>query len=167
MLKCRSFLFVQHISVSKRNATHLIRSRTILFHDMLQTFSSFKGRLYLLRSSWTLFAQFLSAWYVNISWYIVLLGHHFAYLEFVKNASCIFPISYWIGKIPSSRNNSAVGVDLEPPLLVSRNSTDHFERFEISFCVKFEHNSQLYINCTNLHQLHLLFCKSVYMCQSW
>ena len=45
------FLLVEHISISERNATCLIRSFTILFHVsyvIIQTFSSFRGRLYLL-----------------------------------------------------------------------------------------------------------------------
>ena len=73
-------LLVEHILASERNATHLIRSFTILFHVsyiILQTFSSLRGRLYLLRSSWTLFAQFLSSWYFNISWCIILTGSSF------------------------------------------------------------------------------------------
>ena len=69
--KRQVFLFAEHISVSEENATYFTRSCTIFFHMAyvrLQTFSSFRGRLYLPRSSWTLLAQFLSASYFNISW---------------------------------------------------------------------------------------------------
>ena len=94
----------------------------------------------------TLFAQFFSAWYFSISLCTILTGSWFCLSRmFFKNTSCLFSISYWIGKTPSSRNNAAVDVDFGTFITRLRKFNWAPWRFEISSCVKF-HDSQLYIS---------------------
>ena len=75
------FLLVEHISVKEMPYAWSDHSLFFSMYHMLYYKRSrhSKEYLYSLRSSWTLFAQFLSAWYgiYTISWHIILTGSSF------------------------------------------------------------------------------------------